>query len=89
MLQRTLPSTSRTAARSLARVRSSVPVATAGIAATRRSFASSSSSKLAEVQDAPQPKKRQYGGLRDQDRIFSNVGSLLPLTDSSLPSPDF
>ncbi|GAA6061883.1 hypothetical protein JCM10212_000524 [Sporobolomyces blumeae] len=29
---------------------------------------------LATVQDAPQPKKRtQFGGLRDQDRIFSNA----------------
>ncbi|KAK9897188.1 NADH-ubiquinone oxidoreductase [Cystobasidium minutum MCA 4210] len=67
MLSRTLPSSSRTAARSLARVRCAAP------AAASRSFASTSASRLAEVQDAPQPKKRQYGGLRDQDRIFSNA----------------
>lgn len=75
MLSRTLPSSSRTAARSLARgpVRCAAPSVAA---ATTRSFASTSSSRLAEVQDAPQPKKRQYGGLRDQDRIFSNVSLL-------------
>lgn len=74
MLQRTLPSSSRTVARSLSRARCVLPPTAATVGIARRSFASSSSSRLAEVQDAPQPKKRVYGGLRDQDRIFSNVG---------------
>lgn len=28
---------------------------------------------LATVQDAPPPKKTQFGGLKDQDRIFQNL----------------
>lgn len=51
-------------------------VRAAGSASSRRGIASTSTAKLATVQDAPgqeKPKARVYGGLRDQDRIFSNA----------------
>lgn len=41
------------------------PAVTASAASQRRG--------LATVQDAPPPKRTQYGGLRDQDRIFQNL----------------
>lgn len=61
------PSTSRSATRILAGVRS--------VPSGSRSIASSSAVKLATVQDPPQQerKTKSYGGLRDQDRIFSNA----------------
>lgn len=46
---------------------------TAG-AANRLSSSTQQSRGLATVQDAPPPPKRtQFGGLRDQDRIFQNL----------------
>merc|ERR1712093_690191 len=65
-------STSRAATRSLSSLRSANANA---VASSSRSFSSTSSSRFATVTDAPQekPKQRVYGGLRDQDRIFSNA----------------
>jgi len=65
MLQRT----TRTACRSL-RLRQ------AAAAGAARGIASSSQAAFATVQDAPaqqKPKPKSHGGLRDQDRIFSNA----------------
>lgn len=46
-------------------------------AAAARGIASSSQASYAQVQDAPaqKPKAKTHGGLKDQDRIFSNVRS--------------
>lgn len=46
----------------------------------RRTFSSSSRRSFATVQDAtPEaPKKRVYGGLKDQDRIFQNLYGRYP-----------
>lgn len=77
------PSTSRAATRSLKSLRSPHAVASCSTPAVR-SFSSTSSTHFATVTDAPQqkPKQRVYGGLRDQDRIFSNVSAegVLPLS---------
>ena len=50
-------------------------VATAGarVVASAVTAARTQTRGLATVQDAPAPKKRVYGGLRDQDRIFQNL----------------
>ncbi len=64
MLSRTSvsPAVTNIAARALPAV-AGARVATAALTQTRG---------LATVQDAP-PKKRVYGGLKDQDRIFQNL----------------
>jgi NADH dehydrogenase (ubiquinone) flavoprotein 1 len=53
---------------------------TAGAARLPSSIAAQQQTRgLATVQDAPQPpKKTQWGGLRDQDRIFQNLYGRLP-----------
>lgn len=64
----TSPAVTSIAARALP----AVAVAGARVAASAVSAARTQTRGLATVQDAP-PKKRVYGGLRDQDRIFQNL----------------
>lgn len=48
------------------------------VATIRSSLSRRHARGLATVQDGPPPKKTQFGGLKDQDRIFQNLYGRLP-----------